>query len=176
MNLEEFRLWLEKNRNREEVCAYEIVKEVLWYHRGDKPVEVQVFPRKKVNGFEFDIFIVLTFKGEKKDTRRTIGIELKETDVEKVVRQAILRRNSVDYQYVALKDVSLLNYRHLMILDLFGVGLIFWSEKNRYAKLVVPSKYYYELSTLEDFFDEILDYVKEQLKKRVVQRTLESFL
>ena len=109
MNLEQYKKWLEEHANKEERQAYAVVERIVEYHQNrayaNLMKDVDVFPRKKLNGLEFDLVIYLHIKSKRPEHRTRedilIGVEFKESDMNKVIKQAIARREFVDYMYIA---------------------------------------------------------------------------
>ena len=178
MNIEEYRKWLEKHGNIEEQKAYEVAKEIIKYHSSGSwsETEAELFPRKVLarekEKVEFDLLIKLTFKGERRTTERLIGVEFKEYDTKKVIHQAIIRRDFVDYQYIATRFV-MLDYSDLFLLAHYGIGWVVWDDN--FVKLLVPAKWSMPTTDLHYIVRELIrDTVKEIVKYELT--TLDRYL
>jgi len=177
LNLEEYKAWLEKNGNIEEQKAYEVAKEVIRYHKSDwSETEADLFPRKIIkdgnNRIEFDLLIRLTFRGKRRTTERLIGIEFKEYDIKKAILQAIVRKQYVDYQYIATRFVEL-DYMDLLQLSFYSIGWVIWDED--FVKLLVPAKYTEPTVDICHILNEV---VKDVVRKKVREEleTLTRFI
>lgn len=180
MNLEEYREWLSQNANKEEASAYEVTKEIIDYHNSfwgmDEPSKVELFPRKVIthNGdrLEFDLVIVISWVREtfhyKRTYTRTIGVEFKETDISKVLQQAIKRRDYVEYMYIATRRNVVLNHLEHILMAEFGIGWVVWDEN--FAKMVFPSHYQYPVHSITDIINHLVKktvdkYFKEKMNE-----------
>ena len=168
MNLEEYEKWLEENGYNEEANAIGVVNEILRYHmKSDDYQDVQLYPHHIIkqgnNRFEFDLVIHLIHKHEA--FSKWIGVEFKEGDVKKVVRQAVARREFVDYMYIATRWVHL-DFDDLLLLSYEGIGWVIWNEE--LAKLVVPSKYYPPAKSLNAMVTLHIYYMAEREAKNIV--------
>jgi len=177
MKLEQYKAWLEKNGNVEEQKAYEVAEAIIEYHKSDwSETEVELFPRKVLaNGrerVEFDLLVKLTFKGEKRTTERLIGVEFKEYDTKRVIHQAIVRKQFVDYQYIATRFV-MLDYTEIFLLAYFGIGWVVWDES--FVKLLVPAKW---SSPTVDIHYIVREWLKDAVREVVKQElaTLDKFI
>jgi len=175
MNLEEYREWLKQNANKEEASAYEVAEEIINYHNSfwgmDEPSKVELFPRKVIthNGdrLEFDLVIVISWVRDvfhyKMTYTRTIGVEFKESDISKVIQQAIKRRDYVEYMYIATRNGVLNHLEHILMAE-FGIGWVVWDDG--FAKMVIPSHYQYPVHSIM--------YIVEHLVKKAVDKYLEE--
>ena len=180
MNLEEYQEWLKQNANKEEASAYEVAKEIIDYHNSfwgmDEPSKVELFPRKVIthNGdrLEFDLVIVISWVREtfhyKRTYTRTIGVEFKETDISKVIQQAIKRRDYVEYMYIATQRNVVLNHLEHILMAEFGIGWVVWDEN--FAKMVFPSHYQYPVHSIMDIISHLVKktvdkYLKEKMNE-----------
>ena len=185
MNLEEYREWLKQNANQEEAKAYEVAQEIINYHstfwyRSEK-FEVELFPRKVIthegDRLEFDLIMVFewvtdTF-GHKRTYTRTVGVEFKETDIRKVIQQAIRRRDFVDYMYIATRNVVLDHLEHILMAE-FGIGWVIWDED--FAKMIIPSHYKYPVHSIVNIIDYLAEKAVEgQLEKKLKELKLTDF-
>ena len=171
MNLKEYKDWLKKNANKEEQEAEKVIDVILKHHESSRvsDYKIKVFPRTKFKGFEFDLLIYIYTKEENPEKKSNlfdtlIGVEFKETDIRKVITQAILRREFVDYMYIATRDVSM-DYQDLFLLALFGIGWVIW-EKN-FAKIIVPARTYFNVYAHK--VDELIDYLINRKLNRIVE-------
>ncbi len=145
MKLEEYKEWLKENGNYEEVMAYEIAKKLIWFHESEYYETVEdLFPRhiltKGNERIEFDLIIKLSWKTNTgRKFERLIGVEFKETDMKKVILQAIRRREYVDYMYIATRNL-IVDYIDLFHLADFQIGWIIYTED--FVKLLIPSRMY----------------------------------
>ena len=166
MNLEEYKKFLEENGYNEEINALGVVNEILDYHM-EGYRDVQLFPHHVIkrgnNRFEFDLVIHLIHKYE--GFNKWIGVEFKEFDVKKVVRQAVARREFVDYMYIATRWVHL-DFDDLLLLSYEGIGWVIWNEE--LAKLIVPSKYYPPAKSLDTMITLHIYYMAEREAKNIV--------
>lgn len=143
MNLEEYRRWLSQNGNKEEAQADRVAEVVLNFHSPEhNDYNYSLHPRKVVHfdggKLEFDLLVHLSWTGDNGHIYdRLIGVEFKETDMCKVVKQAVARRDLVDYMYIATRNVWL-SERELMQLFFYNIGWIVWFDDG-FAKLVLPS-------------------------------------
>jgi len=168
VNLEQYKKWLEKNGNQEEQKAYEVVNEIIEYHTkegwSEKEIEeLQVYPRhiltKDKNRIEFDLVIKIKWKTKVLGTEkyrfyeRLIGVEFKETDIPKVITQAIARREFVDYMYIATW-AQYLNYHDVFLLSYFGIGWVTW---RKHAVLVIPAKYSHHPETMQSLLNSLIE-------------------
>lgn len=172
MNLEEYRRWLEENGNQEEKCAVEVVESILRYHPGNYD-EVQLYPRhlltRERERIEFDLIIKLVH--EKRHLDKLIGVEFKEYDIAKVVRQAATRRDFVDYMYIATRDVAM-DYYEVFILCYFGIGWVIWEEG--FAKVIVPARYGNPGHKIRNMVSAMLEQLVEERVERHIL-TLDHF-
>ncbi|OYT41346.1 MAG: hypothetical protein B6U78_03060 [Candidatus Aenigmarchaeota archaeon ex4484_224] len=187
MNLEEYKEWLEKNGNKEEKEAYRVVEKILEWHLKYRTSfkHIKIYPRFRYKGIEFDLLILLSDKDVEinelnKDglfIYRIIAVEFKETDVRKVISQAITRKEYVHYTYIATRNVPL-EYDQIFMLALFGIGWVVW--ESGFAKLILPAKYYetgdWKLKEMidillnEKFKEVVEDVVKERWKEWIKKR------
>jgi len=142
ISLEEYKTWLKENAYKEEEKAYEVAKLVVQFHRTKVYCEEQLFPRKKFEGIEFDLLIVLSDKNGNRWGKRVIGIEFKEYDMRKVIQQAIVRRLFVDYMYIASRPVIGLSYAEVFHMAYFGIGWIVWLDR---PYLLLKAKMHYSI-------------------------------
>jgi len=185
MNLEEYKEWLKQNANLEEANAYEVAKEIIEYHsnfweRG-RDLRVELFPRKVIvhegDRLEFDLVMVFewvtdTF-GYKRTYTRTVGVEFKETDVKKVLHQAIRRRDFVDYMYIATRNVVLDHIDHILMAE-FGIGWVVWDED--FAKMIIPSHYKYPVHSIKEIINYLAEKaVEDKLEKKLKELKLVDF-
>jgi len=163
MNLEEYRKFIKERGFKEEEGAVEVVKEIYEYHKWGRYTvsysDLEVYPRKVLNyensRIEFDLLIVLKHDEDKRYDRK-IGVEFKETDIDKVIQQAMVRRPFVDYMYIATRNIDI-DYYHLIILSYLGIGwVVYFSDINR-AKLVLKAYYNYDAVRLKNVIDAIID-------------------
>lgn len=177
MTLDEYREWLKENANKEEEMAYEVAEEVIRYHTMWKEgVEATLYPRSifqnKKEKLEFDLVIVVEWESEGLVTRkikRTIGVEFKETDIDKVIKQAIARRDYVHYMYIATKPVTLMPQQLFLLAD-YGIGWVVW-RKGKFANLVLGSRLERnsDVMTLLEYFarkavEKAIRDIKEEVK------------
>jgi len=142
MNFNEYCKWWEKHKNYEEKLAPQVVEKICWVH-GLKKDELQLFPRKfletEQGRMEFDLVIAFSDKWK---IGRLIGIEFKESDFRKVITQAILRRDYVDYMYIATKPfVASHELSCFFMMLLYGIGWVIWGKQE--AHLIFKSRYCY---------------------------------
>jgi len=174
MNLEEYGEWLKRNGYKEEINAMGVVNEILNYHMsGADFIDVQLYPHHVIgqgnNKFEFDLAIHLAHEHEW--WSRWIGVEFKETDVKKVIRQAVARREFVDYMYIATRWVHL-DFEDLLLLSYEGIGWVIWNKE--IAKLVVPSKYHPPAKSLDAMINLHIYYMAEREAKNIVPRVVKE--
>lgn len=155
MNFEEYIEFIKRKGNFEEKEAERVVEEILKHHIDYTWTDysrdnVEFYPHFVFNGekekIEMDLLIVLKHPNSKYD--RKIGVEFKETAISKVLSQAIIRKNYVDYMYVATKNITL-NYKHIFLMSYFGIGWIVWDKS--FAKMVFPARY----TTTERIFEDL---------------------
>ena len=163
MDFDSYERWLEENGNREEKQAIAIVSKILKYHRLNIS-EVKFFPRKVIKRgrerVEFDL--IMAYKLKRFKVERLIGVELKESDFQKAVHQAIVRKEFVHYMYIAVRE-PLLRFElpSLLLMTYYGIGLLVWNDKT--ALLIVPS-----IMTTPD-------YIRlEQLIGKLIQAQIET--
>ena len=173
MDYEEYKKFIEENANKEEREAIRVVDEILRQHIDRTCAEyikskAKFFPRFVFNGdkerIEMDLLIVLEHPKQRYD--RKIGVEFKETDADKVIAQAIVRRKYVDYMYIATRDIPF-TYKEVFLLSYFGIGWIIWKED--FTKMIFPARY----TTTEYIFEEIINLAIE-LKLREKQKEIEE--
>ena len=189
MNLEQYKKWLEEHANKEEQQAYAVVERIVEYHQNrayaNLMKDIDVFPRKKLDGLEFDLVIYLHIKSKRPEHRTRedilIGVEFKESDMDKVIKQAIARREFVDYMYIAT-SCRAWNIEQLFLLALYGIGWVFWD--NQFVEIILePRRYANRVDTLIDYlFDgklrEIIDEAIERKMKQIdekIQRRLDEW-
>ena len=189
MNLEQYKKWLEEHANKEEQQAYAVVERIVEYHQNrayaNLMKDIDVFPRKKLDGLEFDLVIYLHIKSKRPEHRTRedilIGVEFKESDMDKVIKQAIARREFVDYMYIAT-SCRAWNIEQLFLLALYGIGWVFWN--NQFVEIILePRRYANRVDTLIDcLFDgklrEIIDEAIERKMKQIdkkIQRRLDEW-
>ncbi len=141
VKLEEYRKWIKRNGNKEEMRAYEVVQDILSWHflNLGEDYEVKLHPRqysKDGRKIEFDLIIELV--GNKNTI--TIGVEFKELDLSKVIKQAVVRRSYVDYMYIATKNTLIFHPELIFLLGYFGIGWIVWFEDTDFVKMIFSSK------------------------------------
>lgn len=151
LSLEEYHTWLENNRNKEEAMAEKVVDEILKEHVESRWIatdyEPYFIPRKIINidgrRLEFDLLIHLkdtTTRERDISFDRLIAVEFKETDLKKVVRQAMVRRWYVDYMYVATKPIPA-TPEELILLSYMRIGWVVWNKSKNVAFIVLRSFY-----------------------------------
>jgi len=175
VDLEEYKEWLRENANKEEEGALNVVEKILKHHETGRTKFVQLFPHFRYKGIEFDLLILLSNKkmdinklDETLGFHRLIAVEFKETDIRKVVGQAIVRKEFVDYIYVATK-YSAYDYVDIFLMALFGIGWILF-DKN-FAKIVLPAKFY---DTQKYKIKELVDVLLSQKFKEVVEEVFKE--
>ena len=183
ISLEEYKNWLKENAYKEEERAYEVAKLIVESHRTKIYTEEQLFPRKKFDGIEFDLLIILSDGNDNsRYGRRVIGIEFKEYDMRKVIQQAIVRRHFVDYMYIASRPVINLSYAEVFHMAHFGIGWIVWIDRP-YLLLKAKMNYSIEIDRLlrhliseymEKATTEIAKVVEEKLKQTKLEGVYES--
>ncbi|RLJ04281.1 MAG: hypothetical protein DRP18_04910 [Candidatus Aenigmatarchaeota archaeon] len=187
MNLKQYKKWLEEHANKEERQAYEVAKLIIDYHTYDFDYEnIKIFPRKRFNGIEFDLLIYIYKKSSKPENRTgrdiLIGVEFKENDMDKVIKQAIARKEFVDYMYIAT-CCRVWNVEQLFLLALYGIGWILWDGD--YVRLILePKRYANKVDTLINYlFDrklrEVIDDAIERRLKQIdekIQRRLDEWV
>jgi len=169
MNLEEYSKFIEEHGYYEEKEAVRVVRKILDYHINYNYTEYdsyELYPRFIFSGdrekIEMDLLIIL--RHPKKRYERKIGVEFKETDMRKVLSQAITRRKYVDYMYVATKNVFL-TYKEILIMCFFGLGWIIWEEG--FAKMIFPARYTTTDYIFEDIINSILRMKLEEKKEEI---------
>ena len=181
MKLEEYKEWLKKKGNYEEVAAYKVAKKIVDWHTSDidcSKLDVEVYPRhvlsrkdllsEKEERIEFDLVIKLvwtTTKGRRYE--RLIGVEFKEYDMRKVVIQAIRRRDFVDYMYVATRNI-VVDYTDLFYLADFGIGWLIYDDDG-FVKMLIPAKYSYGSGVyelLKSLAEKAVNEVLEDIRRR----------
>ena len=179
MNFEEYKKFIEERRNKEEREAIRVVDVILKYHVDERWSEysrdsVELYPHFVFNGekerIEMDLLIVLKHPNSRYE--RKIGVEFKETDVEKVLAQACLRKNYVDYMYIATRDIKI-DYKHVFIMSFFGIGWIIWEEG--FAKIIFPARY----TTTDYIFEDLINTalrVKLEEKKEEIKREIDKIV
>jgi len=177
MNFEQYKRWLEKKANREERGALEVVKAILKHHNSDGTWKEFFFPRTVFKGMEFDLIIFLAKKKKKLEEAdyfdRVIGVEFKETDVKRVIKQAILRKEYVDYQYIATRDVYM-DYPDVFLLTLFGIGWVVWGKG--FAKIVVPARMRDISYRVDHLVNELINVKLKGVIEDAIQKKLTEFL
>jgi len=178
MNLSEYQDWLSKHSKSEEQEALKVVQEILRYHQINREYKViQFFPRVRFKGMEFDLIILLSNGNTSLNSisylDRIIGVEFKELDINKVVRQAIERRKFVHYQYIATRNVSL-DYPEIFMLTLFGIGWIIW-EKN-FAKLIIPARMRNTYQKVESLINYLIEKRISEITEEILNRKLTEFM
>jgi len=170
MDLEEYKEWLKKSGNKEEEGALNVVEKILERHETGRTNFVQLFPHFRYKGIEFDLLILLSDKkidinklDETLGFHRLIAVEFKETDIKKVVGQAIVRKEFADYIYVATK-YSTYDYVDIFLMALFGIGWVLFDKS--FAKIILPAKYY---ETPKYKIKELVDALLSQKFKEVVE-------
>lgn len=152
MKLEEYKEWLKEKGNNEEVMAYEIAKKIIWWHDEGRGAEEEIFPRHILTEgnerIEFDLLIKLKWETNGRTYERLVGVEFKETDMKKVIMQAIRRRDYVDYMYIATRNL-LIDFIDLFHLADFQIGWLIYDEEDRFVKLLVPSRMKYSMAVTE---------------------------
>jgi len=137
LSIEEYREWLKENGNQEEKMALEVVDKIIFNHitcgLSDKyKYDIKLYPRHILKSdrirIEFDLIISVELTS-KKTKKRYIGVEFKEYDISKVIDQAIIRRNFVDYMYIATRpNIMQILPQDLYKLVLHGIGWVIWTE------------------------------------------------
>jgi len=183
MNLKEYKKWLEEHANKEERQAYAVVERIVEYHQNrayaNLMKDIDVFPRKKLNGLEFDLLIYLHIKSKRPEHRTRedilIGVEFKESDLNKVIKQAIARREFVDYMYIAT-NCRAWDVEQIFLLALYGIGWVFWD--NQFVKIILePRRYANRVDTLIDYLfdDKLREIIDEQIDEKI-QRRLDDWI
>jgi len=88
-------------------------------------------------------------------------VEFKEYDMDKVLRQAVLRSAYTDYMYIATRNV-LVEPEDLLILADYGIGWIIWDDG--FVKMLIPSK----------FRSSNVTRLMEHLARKAVERAIEE--
>jgi hypothetical protein len=145
MNLKEYKEWLNKNGKREEKRAYDVANCIVDWHLRRiiyEDLNIEVYPRHWIftekERLEFDLLMHLEWRSDRK-YRRVIGIEFKESDFRKVVSQAVIRREYVDYMWIATRNI-VPNVESLILLLDSGIGWILWERD--FIKILIPAKYH----------------------------------
>jgi len=142
MNFQEYKKWWEENKNYEEEMAPVIIEEICKMHEIDID-KVQIYPRKVINTengrIEFDLLIKYQ-DGWKRE--KLIAIEFKEENFRKAIHQAVIRREYVDYIYVAvIPPILSYEYADFFVMLCYGIGLVVWNCEN--AMIIFKSAYQY---------------------------------
>ena len=170
MNLEEYKKFLEENAYFEEKEAIKVVEAILDYHMKGNFIEAELFPRFIFNTdkekLEYDLLIIL--KHDNKRFERKIGIEFKETDVKKVISQAVARRKYVDFQYIATLSNVWLNYIDMVVMSYFGLGWVIF-EKD-FAKMIFPARYHHH----SDYAESIINFIIEQKLRKEANKVVDD--
>ena len=127
----------------EKLYTKEIEDLILKHHENYEVINRKL--RYKIEGkmnLETDVILVVKTIN---NIKRTIGIELKETDMSKAISQAIERREYFHYFYVILNlkvstivNEILLDYNLYSAIKNYGIGLVSASEKT----MIIPSKFF----------------------------------
>jgi hypothetical protein len=171
MKIEEYKEWLIDNGNKEEEYAYEVTKEIVNWHtlHIDISVDVNCYPRKIIQTrrekIEFDLVIQLEWYSNHY-YKRLIGVEFKDTDVEKVIDQAIIRRRFVDYMYIATANIAINPEQLLRIVD-YGIGWVVWGKD--FTKLVFLSKFQRHGRS-----EILIKYLAKKAVEEVIQEMIED--
>ena len=179
LTFEEYRQWLDKNKNKEEAMAKEVVNAILKEHVQNRWIasdyEPYFIPRKVINidgnKLEFDLIIHLkdtTVRDNNRVFDRLIAVEFKETDLHKVVRQAISRRWYVDYMYIATMPLPMAP-RELLLMSYMHIGWVVWSKENDFAFVVLRS-----FSRDSDRLDNIVFSIVEHRLSEVARYTIDK--
>jgi len=183
VNLEQYKKWLEEHANKEERQAYKVAELIVDYHTFRFDYEgIKIFPRKKFKGIEFDLLIYIYKKSSKPEDRTgrdiLIGVEFKESDLNKVIKQAIVRREFVDYVYIAT-NCRAWDVEQIFLLALYGIGWIFWDGE--FVKLILePKRYANKVNALIDYLlnnklkaiirQTVIERIKEEIEKETQRR------
>ena len=167
MNLEEYEQFIKENGYYEEKEAINVVNVILEHHNGNYTADF--LPRfiAKIDNdrLEFDLLILL--KHNKHGFDRKIGVEFKETDISKVIWQAVARSRYVDYQYIATKNVSM-GYEDIIVLSYFRIGWIVYFDG--FAKMIFPAKFYDASDTVRN----VVNFVIEEKIKKEADKVVEE--
>ncbi|RLF41901.1 MAG: hypothetical protein DRN18_03165 [Thermoplasmata archaeon] len=175
--MEEYRTWLKENANKEERQAYKVAELIVDYHTINRvsDYKIDIFPRKKINGIEFDLLIYIWVNSRDPEKRRywdtLIGIEFKETDMDKVLKQAIIRREFVDYMYIAT-NCRAWEIEQLFLIALYGIGWIYWD--NNFIKMILAPKRH--VNRVGDLINYLLDRKLEEIVEETVDRKIQTRL
>ena len=181
MNLKEYKKWLEEHANKEERQAYKVVEEILNMHYAPSFPNEQIYPRKRYEGIEFDLLILL--QDGKGNTHRVIGVEFKETDIHKVIAQAIIRKRYTDYMYIATKPILDVGYFHIFMMCYYGIGwIVFLPDiaypiiKSRRSGGDIDSLVNYLIEKeIEKKVDEKIEAIKDVIDRKI-QRRLDEWV
>ena len=194
LTFEEYRQWLDKNKNKEEAMAEEVIKAILWEQVDSRWIatdyEPYFIPRKVINiddrRLEFDLIIHLkdvTDRDKNIKYDKWIAVEFKETDLKKVVRQAILRRWYVDYMYIATMPIPA-TPEELVLMAYTHIGWVVW-DKNKNVAFVAMRSYKRYTDRLNDFLftlvetrlSEVVHYTIDRVSaKQFKTKTLWDYL
>ena len=127
----EYLRWYKKNGIYEETLAPKVIEKICRIH--DIPLDsIRIYPRFMLDTgrgkIEFDM-ILKYVDGRGKE--RLVGIEFKIADFKKVVEQALVRREFVDYMYVATHTGIWFSgqFDAFFLMLYFGIGWILIGEK-----------------------------------------------
>ena len=179
MTFEEYKAWLENNRNKEEAMAEEVVKEILKEHVEDRWIATDYkpyfTPRKVINidgrRLEFDLIIHLkdvTERDKNITFDRLIAVEFKENDLQKVVRQAIIRRWYVDYMYIATMPIPM-NPKELILMSYMHIGWVVW-DKNKNIAFVAMHSFLRDSDRLNDIIFTLVENRLEEIARYTVDK------
>jgi len=172
MKLEEYADWLKQNGNYEERAALQVVEKIVRWHMHDrsaKEYNVEVFPHhiltKNRERIEFDLVIEINYITIKHEFKRRllVGVEFKEYDLQKAVRQAIRRRDFVDFMWIATRNVVADPSSLFYMVD-FGIGWLIWDDSG-FVKMLLAARQTYGNSVTS---------LVESIAERAIQRKLKE--
>lgn len=183
-NLEQYKRFLEEKGNFEEREALAVVKELVSYHtEGTKLRLVDLQPHLWVEGegerFEIDLLLTLAsetkYQGRRFRAERKIAVEFKESDIKRVISQAVTRKPYVDYVYIATRSWVTLDYYDLFVMGYYGIGWVIWDKD--FAKIIVPAKFHAPVHALEYLVeDAVRRHLEKALSKMNAKVTEKSIL
>jgi len=174
LRFEEYLKWYKKNGIYEETLAPRVIEKICRIH--DIPLDsIRIYPRFMLDTgkgkIEFDM-ILKYVDGRGKE--RLVGIEFKIADFKKVVEQALVRREFVDYMYIATHSGIWFSgqFDAFFLMLYFGIGWILIGEQ----EVFMAMKARWNSRTTDKLLNVLQSLIIQKFKNELKNKSLEEWL